>query len=277
MPFTLAHPAIVTSLRKRGFVLSALVVGSMAPDLGFYVSFGPLGDRSHHNFLDIFTFCIPTGFLALWVFHRVLKQPLLLLLPLPLQMRLQPYTQPFAFGPWRRFLLVVASLLVGALSHLAWDFFCHTPGWSGWPLALLTTPVVSSKAIGSVRVVELLHVLFSIIGLAFLAKQAGRVLLPAASRGEALCPPSPGLRANPGLMGIALLFTLAITAFFAAAAGSLLLAHPFSDEQVRRLALYRTVVLTVTFLFGELLLFSLVMHTRRLLERQPGRRETEMR
>jgi hypothetical protein len=276
MPFTFAHPALVTPLHKRGFVLSALVVGSMAPDLGFYLSLGPIGNRSHHNLADLFTFCIPAGFLALWVFHRVLKQPLLGLLPLPLQTRLQPYAQPFAFAPCRRLLLILASLLVGALSHLAWDFFCHTPGWSGWTLAFLTTPVILSKAIGSIRVVEVLHGVFSIIGLAFLATQAGRLLLPSASREEALCPPSPGLRANPGLMGIVLLLSLAVVAFFTAAAGSLFLAHPFSDEKVRRLALYRTVVLTVTFLFGELLLFSLAMHIRRLLKRQPGRRETEM-
>jgi hypothetical protein len=262
MPFTLAHPAIVTPLRKRGFPLSALVAGSMAPDIGFYFSLGPMGDRAHHTFSDVFTFCVPAGLLALWMFHRVLKQPLLGLMPLPLQSRLQPYVQPFSFGPCRRLLIVTASLIVGALLHLAWDFFCHTPGWSGLPLAFLTATVIPSGLIGNIRVVEVLHVLFSIVGLTFLAFQTGRALLPASPHTHVVPAHATAPRANPGLLGIALLIALAMAAFLAATAGSLFLTQPLSDALDRRLAIYRTVVLTVTFFFGELLVISLALMAR---------------
>src|SRR5581483_12465816 len=36
VPFTLAHPAAVLPLRRRGLVFSALVVGSMAPDFEYF-------------------------------------------------------------------------------------------------------------------------------------------------------------------------------------------------------------------------------------------------
>jgi hypothetical protein len=213
--------------------------------------------------------------LALWLFHRILKQPLLGLMPPSLQSRLQPYAQPFAFGPSRRLLLVIAAIIVGALSHLAWDFFCHTTGWSGLPLAFLTATAIPSDLIGNIQVVEVLHVLFSIVGLTFLAFQAASALLVANPHTHAVPARTPAQPANQNLFGIALLAALAVTAFLAATASSLLLTHPFSDALDRRLALYRTVVLTVTFFFGELLLFSLITHTKRTLERTANRKMQE--
>lgn len=266
MPFTLAHPAIVTPLRRRGLLLSALVVGSMTPDFGFYLALGRLGDRSHHSIADLFTFCIPTGLLALWIFHRILKRPLLSLLPAFLQRRLEPYATPFTFGPWRRFVVILASLIVGAVSHLVWDFFCHVQGWHGWPLQVLTTPLLRHTPVGSIRVVEGIHVLFSLAGLSILAAQIAH----AVAATPALRPPthlSIPREPSRGILGIAALVGLAVMSFCAAAAGSFLLAHPFTDPQARRLAVYHTVVLTVTLFCTGLILISLALHTRRILQR----------
>ena len=45
MPFTLAHPAVVLPLRGLGLPMTALVAGSMAPDLPQMLGFS--GPRRH--------------------------------------------------------------------------------------------------------------------------------------------------------------------------------------------------------------------------------------
>src|SRR5262249_3536097 len=44
------------------------------------------------------------------------------------QQRLVALAKPFAWGGAVRFMLIVASLLLGSISHLAWDAFTHERG-----------------------------------------------------------------------------------------------------------------------------------------------------
>jgi hypothetical protein len=108
-------------------VLSALVVGSLAPDFRYFLNLAP---RSHigHSFKGIFIFCLPVGLAVLWVFQQIMKLPLISLAPRSHQQRLVPLAQPFLWGGARRFALIVSSLLVGSISHLAWDAFTHDNG-----------------------------------------------------------------------------------------------------------------------------------------------------
>ena len=108
-------------------MLSALVVGSLAPDFRYFLNLAP---RSHigHSFKGIFIFCLPVGLAVLWIFQQIMKRPLISLAPRSHQERLIPLTKPFSWGGPRRFALIVASLLVGAISHLAWDAFTHDRG-----------------------------------------------------------------------------------------------------------------------------------------------------
>jgi hypothetical protein len=126
LPFTLAHPAAVVFLR-RYLVLSALVVGSLAPDFRYFLNLAP---RSHigHSFKGIFIFCLPVGLAVLWIFHQVMKRPLISLAPQSHQQRLVKLAGPFLWNGAARFGLIVASLLLGAVSHLAWDAFTHDRG-----------------------------------------------------------------------------------------------------------------------------------------------------
>lgn len=126
MPFTLAHPAAVVPLRKF-LVLSALVVGSLAPDFHYFLNLAPRGHFGH-SFKGIFFFCLPAGMLVLWIFQRFMKLPLLSLAPKSHQERLIATAKPFCWGGVKRFGLIVASLLLGAITHLAWDAFTHEHG-----------------------------------------------------------------------------------------------------------------------------------------------------
>ena len=128
MPFTLAHPAAVIPLR-RFLPFSALVVGSLAPDFEYLFHLAAVSQFSH-TLLGIFYFCIPVGVVVLWLFHSVVKCPVLLLLPNFMRRRLEPSSSAFSFLPLSRLSLILIALAVGAFSHLAWDAFTHEAGWA---------------------------------------------------------------------------------------------------------------------------------------------------
>lgn len=132
MPFTLAHPAAVIPIKKhrygRQLILSALIIGSVVPDIGYFIP--------SHNFIKftqsfwgILSFDLLVGLLLLWGFHRILKRPLTLLLPQSHRQHLLNYCDPFPFFPWQRFALIVVSLLLGSSTHIGWDAMTHGHGW----------------------------------------------------------------------------------------------------------------------------------------------------
>lgn len=124
MPYPFAHPAAILPLARplgRFAAPSALVIGSMIPDFWYFL---PLLKREDsHDLAGLVTFCLPAGLLAYVVFHLLLKQPLLALLPEPVAARLAPFAFPAL--PRARWPAVLVSLLAGALTHLAWDALTH--------------------------------------------------------------------------------------------------------------------------------------------------------
>ena len=78
MPYPFAHPAAVLPLAARFGVPSALVIGSVAPDLWYLL---PFIDRAQtHSLSGVLAFCLPAGLLLYLLFHFVLKEPLIALL-----------------------------------------------------------------------------------------------------------------------------------------------------------------------------------------------------
>src|SRR5208282_2730238 len=126
MPFTLAHPAAALPFRKTGLVISAVVVGSMAPDFEYFLRLSPQG-RFGHSLPGLIIFTLPVALAVLWLFHRSVKFAIVRLLPASLQHRL--VCTDFPFGDVRRFALLVLSVLVGALTHILWDGFTHRSSW----------------------------------------------------------------------------------------------------------------------------------------------------
>ena len=155
MPLTISHPAAAVPLARFGLPLSALVVGSMAPDFPYFLN---VSTHSHygHTLQGLFLFDLPAGLLVLWLFHAFLKLPLLALARAEHRAKLSGPAGKFRFGPLRRFALILAGLLLGAVSHLAWDSFTHRQGWAVQHLAILQNPVVYS-AHGVVCVYSLLQ------------------------------------------------------------------------------------------------------------------------
>jgi len=122
VPFTLSHPAAAVPLARLRLPLSALVVGSMSPDFAYFLA---LSTDAHagHTWAGVLAFCLPVGLAVLWTFHRVLKRPLLDLLPDAPRQRLAGAAGPFAFGPARRLGVVTLAVGLGAVTHVLWDAF----------------------------------------------------------------------------------------------------------------------------------------------------------
>jgi hypothetical protein len=140
LPFTLAHPAIVLPLRRTGLVFSALIIGSLTPDFPYYlyvskeISWG-------HTPKGILLFCLPVGLAALWLFHSLVKRPLVALAPEFVRIRVGEPDLAFRFGPISQFVLIVVSLLTGSISHVLWDGFTHDHGFFVKHWAVLSMPV----------------------------------------------------------------------------------------------------------------------------------------
>jgi hypothetical protein len=128
VPFTLAHPAAAVPLARplgRWGVVSALVIGSLVPDLG-YLLFLPLPRTLTHGVLGLLVFCLPVGAGVYLLFHRVLAEPLVALLPASFRDRLHPLLHARPRPAWGA---VAVSLVAGAGTHLVWDSFTHRSGF----------------------------------------------------------------------------------------------------------------------------------------------------
>jgi hypothetical protein len=177
MPFTFSHPAAAVPLaRPLRLPLSALWVGSLSPDFIYFLQLRAEGEFGH-SFWGLFFFCLPLSLLVLWLWHRVVKGPAAALLPAWAGRRAAAAAAaPFAFGPGRRLGQVAAGVLVGALTHDAWDAFTHTDGWVAehWPLLLREVPFPYFE---HMPICKLLQLLSTAVGGLLLAWWAWRWLL----------------------------------------------------------------------------------------------------
>jgi Domain of unknown function (DUF4184) len=141
MPFPLAHPAAVLPLRRycpRWLNFPALVIGSLAPDAGYFFGEQHMGPFSH-GLAGSFGFCLPFGLVMVALFYW-LRSPALKFLPGPYQRALLPLCQ----GPRPSLSAVVLSLMIGTWSHQLWDEFTHTDGWAVRHLPLLKAAVFTA-------------------------------------------------------------------------------------------------------------------------------------
>ena len=129
MPFTIAHAAAALPLRKLKLVWSAFVIGTFAPDFQLFLNLTH-SSRDAHHFPELATFTLPAAFVALWLLHNVVKNPVAELLPDGLRLRLTPYLGPFSFVGVRRFAAIMGSLILGIATHLLWDSITHPYTWA---------------------------------------------------------------------------------------------------------------------------------------------------
>ncbi len=139
----------------------------MAPDFHYFLGLH-VDAKTSHSIAGAFYFCLPLALATLWLFHRVLKAPLISLAPEWHQARLARFAVPFRFGPGGRFALILFSVLLGIFSHLLWDSFTHGHGWVVRELPLLRV-VVLQQFSGGRPVYVLLQHASTLLGMGILA------------------------------------------------------------------------------------------------------------
>jgi len=127
VPFTLSHTvAVIPLFRWRRLDPLALVIGSMAPDFGYFAHRFHTAGKAH-SLEGSLTTALPLALLV-WCVCRSCAG--LLTRPLPDRWDLE--ARHFLGGrPWERWtpLLVLVSLLLGIWSHNLLDSFTHETGW----------------------------------------------------------------------------------------------------------------------------------------------------
>jgi len=97
----------------------------MVPDFHLLLPDAPDRLQTHSYWPGLLSFSLPMGLLCLALTLLLIKPALVAVVPDGPYVRLQQaQQQPVPTGPWR-WLLVVAALLAGAVSHLVWDGFTH--------------------------------------------------------------------------------------------------------------------------------------------------------
>jgi hypothetical protein len=128
MPFTFLHTAAALPFRGTRLVPSALIVGTMAPDFEYFLRFSPGGGYGH-TFAGAFFLSLPLALVVLWIFHAIVKVPLIRLFPERFRLRLATHIGRFSFRGMKQFVLIVVSVLIGIATHIIWDSFTHRHKW----------------------------------------------------------------------------------------------------------------------------------------------------
>jgi len=143
------------------------MAGAMSPDLIYFL----MADTSHrglsHSWPGLFQFCLPAGILFTLAFQWLVKRPLILNCPHAIVYRIGNLVENhFRLVSGRDWLILISSVLIGALSHFFWDAATHGSGEIVRMFPVLTTPV---DLFGFNRpVYRLLQHLSSLFGLIFI-------------------------------------------------------------------------------------------------------------
>ena len=165
MPFTVSHAAAVLPLhRYTKLPLTALMVGSMAPDFGYFFSYEASRPLTH-SIPGLFVFALPVGLLV-WLFYvAMLEKATITLLSDRWHTRFA-HTEAITASLIGRASL---AIVLGAATHLLWDSFTHRGTFmtDAFPILLVATP-----GFPWLPIYHLLHALSSVVGLLILARWA---------------------------------------------------------------------------------------------------------
>jgi hypothetical protein len=131
MPFTFSHPAIVLPFersKRKWFSLTGLIAGSIVPDMEFLMRLRETNTFGH-TWLGLIVFDIPAAFLLSFIFHKWIRNPLVINSPKFFRERfsaLLSFNWPDCFKQHKVNFFV--SMLIGIASHIFLDAFTHYDG-----------------------------------------------------------------------------------------------------------------------------------------------------
>ena len=131
MPFTGRHPAAVLPLLRVGLVPSALVIGSMSPDLPYYLPV-QVGKSVTHSAAGIAGPDLLLGAVSFLVWQFLVVPLAVAAAPAGIRARLAPAlpAPPIShLRSVRAVVLLAVALWIGATTHVVWDEFTHVHRW----------------------------------------------------------------------------------------------------------------------------------------------------
>jgi hypothetical protein len=171
MPFTFAHPAAILPLRRRFKALQTvpLIVGSVAPDLPYFIPFIParLGRLmlETHSVWGSLWLDLPIGMVTL-ILGFLFRRPLVALLTPRARALCLQSVEHFRDQPLH-WVLAPFAILLGTWTHLLWDSFTHDNGWGVRRVAALSAPITLGFYTGTVD--HVMQYASSLAGLLILA------------------------------------------------------------------------------------------------------------
>lgn len=158
MPFTPTHMLAIVPIarvKRLGLPFSALLIGSMIPDLPLFARIGP-GYGETHSAGGLLTACLPLGLGVYLLFQRLMKGPLYAVLPEGMQSRCRELMEPGAgWGAWE-LARAAAAVVIGAATHVFWDGFTHRGMWgtAAFPSLNETALTVGGRALPWYKVLQ---------------------------------------------------------------------------------------------------------------------------
>ena len=129
MPFTPSHIAAILPFVRSPLAPAALVIGSMVPDLPYFLPLG-IPRELTHSIPGVPLADLPMGILVLALWALVFRAPVIDFAPEWLRARFRLPTRRLNWRPsLRQMSVTLVSLLVGIATHLLWDAFTHPDGW----------------------------------------------------------------------------------------------------------------------------------------------------
>jgi hypothetical protein len=170
VPFTVSHAAAILPIHRLGqhhLPLTALMIGSMAPDFGYFIS-RDMSRMITHSPHSVITFSLPIG-LAVWLFYvAVLEKATITLLPDRWHTRFA-HTDAITPGLVLRACL---AIVLGAITHIVWDAFTHQRTFVTRAWTALTGPMPGWSWM---PIYHFLHGLSSVVGMVILIVWARRL------------------------------------------------------------------------------------------------------
>lgn len=189
MAFTIAHMAAALPFYRsqKWFNFAALMIGTMLPDLPYLLNNDRAVWQQSHQWLGVFTYCLPWGLFVFVLWHWVFKAAVVALIQPWSTVQLLPSAPSgrvdqgginhLFFSRFRQYghfwLTVVFGLMLGASTHLVWDGITHPDGFIAQRVDWLQYPL-EFVVLGTMPVARFLQYVSSIAALVLLVRFAWR-------------------------------------------------------------------------------------------------------
>jgi hypothetical protein len=124
VPFTVSHAVVALPAVRGPLPAAAVAAGAMAPDVPLFLG-GGLSYADTHAFPSLLVTALPAAAVLLALWGILLRPAAGILLPAAVASRLPAAWADRPRPTVRGALLALAALLLGVLTHVAWDAFTH--------------------------------------------------------------------------------------------------------------------------------------------------------